>query len=321
MSSDVSSEESEEDGIWREDLVIVTNVRRRFHGKLCYVQYAENDKLEVKVLLSVNFKEEYPGVSIDVSNLKKLDHLEVRMSDVQRFPLSALLRCPPKPSSLSDLIERDWCKHSTQRFSPLRTRGVWESLSEEQRSEYLKPVQDEEATYKRLAVRRKESWQLVQQLLDVMPKQRKLSSYMIFCQESGFWNPAARWRALTPTEKQSFANKSAALTRQVQSELSVFVEVAVGGGWSEQRAVFFPKSFNICLKHLLLCQGRKGCSASRISATLWKQQIFPFLPFHWFLSPLRPLEIANQEVQSKPEIIPAKLRRRLRRPEFGTDSE
>lgn len=318
--SNASLEEQDEDGIRRGDIVIVTAASRRFYGKLCYVQYAENHKLEIQLLHSAKFTEEYPEVSLDVGG-GKVGFLEVRKSDVQCLPLAALLRCPPKPVSLCDLITRDWRNHSTKRFSLLRMRGVWESLNEEQRSQYSKPVLDEEATYKKLAARRKEAWQLLLQLLDVMPRQAKLTSYMMFCQERKISNPAERWRGLSLADKSLFAEKSKALFRQVKSQHSLFVEVAAGGGWSERRAAFFPASFNRCLKQLLLCQRRKGSSANRLSAMVWKQSIFPFLPLDWFLSLQRPLECTIQEVPSEPEINPARLRRRLRRPVAETDSE
>eukprot|EP00930_Biecheleria_cincta_P073435 TRINITY_DN60731_c0_g1_i1.p1 TRINITY_DN60731_c0_g1~~TRINITY_DN60731_c0_g1_i1.p1 ORF type:complete len:335 (+),score=71.74 TRINITY_DN60731_c0_g1_i1:34-1005(+) len=320
--ADAMSEESDEDDIRRHDIVIVSATHRRLYGKLCYVQYVANTKAEIQLLNSAKFTEEYPEVIIDVGGGGgKASFLEVRKSDVRCLPLSALLHCPPKPVSLGDLIEQDWRQHSTKRFSPLRMREVWDSLNEEQRCGYLKPVHDEEAAYKKLAARRKEAWQLVLELLDAMPKQPKLTSYMIFCQEKKLSNPAETWRNLSPEDKRVFTEKSEALVRQVNSELSIFVEVASGGGWSERRAAFFPVSFNRCLKELLLCQGRKGSPANRISAMVWKQSIFSFLPFDWFLAPQRPPESTIQEVPSEPEILPARLRRRLSRRAVETDSE
>ncbi|CAK8985739.1 VPS37 C-terminal domain-containing protein [Durusdinium trenchii] len=66
---------------------------------------------------------------------------------------------------------------------------------------------------------------------------------------------------------------------KLKDQQKLWIEVCLGGGWTLERSVFFPRSALKCMLTLLLCHKRSTLSCAKdISHHVWLEHIFPFIP-------------------------------------------
>ncbi|CAK9006789.1 unnamed protein product [Durusdinium trenchii] len=272
------------EGLEMNDLVVVVAKERRHFGRVCFVQYAERTSISVEVLpvqdiqlgasdLSVEFrfgrKRSGGGIIPDPQALKR--------SDVLKLPWPSL-RKPPKPMTEQHLIEQEWDSLSKKRFSPGRLHSIWHDLDGQTRRRYRQLSTRAEEVYQQMLLSRFRVFSVLKELIDLAPGPA-LNGYFLYMQKSKQEKTLPPWSEA----KEEFDQLAMVENAKLKDQQKLWIEVCLGGGWTLERSVFFPRSALKCMLTLLLCHKRSTLSCAKdISHHVWLEHIFPFIPCYWF---------------------------------------
>lgn len=276
-------------------MVIVTEPRRKYFGRLCRVNHASAKQASISPISDIHVSREDHLVEV-VIPFSKTKGSQVSVSiareDISRLSWPAM-RAPPKPVDELDLVSLNWHLISNKRWSEARLRPAFETLDRSICETFTKIALHTQRLEARIKMQRCRSWEALRELLDVAPPHAP-TAYWLFAQEAILQDTGlsafARaielgrlWRQLSPGSKQVYDTRAKELIAEERRELESFAIVASGQGWSGRIAHHFPKSAKRCLLTVLLCQARRSSPASRLTAFAWKSNIFPFIPAHWFV--------------------------------------
>ncbi|CAJ1331001.1 unnamed protein product [Effrenium voratum] len=257
----------------RGDLVVVVNPRRRLHGRVCTVVYVDSSEMEVEAIEDVELSRDM-SAEICVKAKGACSGQKLKPRDVAQLPWPGWRR-PPRPMTEQHLIEQDWDKLSDKRFSPGRLNATWKAMDGTQRRHYRQLSAAAVEAHEHMMLWRFRILSVLKEMLRRSPKP-PLNAYALFTQRKPKGGPP--WEEV----KEEFQRKAAEENSRRLKERQLWMEVLLGGSWSCERSAFFPPSARRCLLTVLLCQKKSSSALSRISAYLWLEHIFPFIPCYWF---------------------------------------
>jgi len=114
----------------------------------------------------------------------------------------------------------------------------------------------------------------------VAPKPQ-VNAYMLYTMEKSKKpaEPLPPWQDV----KEEYQKLVVRRNQQLREMRDLYIEVLLGAGWSQHRSHLFPRSASRCMLTLLMCSRRTNSAAHKISARVWIEHIFPYIPCYWFV--------------------------------------
>jgi len=276
----------QEEMVQKEDLVVVIKQGRRLFGRICSVVYAD-ESVSLDVLPVQDVRLCANDLSVDFRYGRKRagdDHPDpqaLKRQDVLKLPWPAL-KNPPKPMTEKDLIQKDWPQHSKKRFSPGRLYTTWREMDGITRRHYRQLSARGEEVYQQMLLSRFRILSVLKELMDLAPGPQ-LNGFLLYQQKQRA-KRMANMQELAPWSevKEEFEQLASMENSKLKQKQQLWIEVCLGGGWTQERSPFFPRSTRKCMLMLLLCQKRSTSSLKGISPHLWLEHIFPYIPCYWF---------------------------------------
>jgi len=203
----------------------------------------------------------------------------LKRRDVVRLPWPGLRR-PPPPMTEQHYVAQDWDKLSDKRFSPGRLSATWDNMDAPSRRKYRGASVAAIEVYQQVAQWRHRMHALLKELLDVAPKPQ-VNAYMLYTMEKSKKpaEPLPPWQDV----KEEYQKLVVRRNQQLREMRDLYIEVLLGAGWSQHRSHLFPRSASRCMLTLLMCSRRTNSAAHKISARVWIEHIFPYIPCYWFV--------------------------------------
>eukprot|EP00746_Dinoflagellata_sp_MGD_P078140 gnl/MRDRNA2_/MRDRNA2_31271_c0_seq1.p1 gnl/MRDRNA2_/MRDRNA2_31271_c0~~gnl/MRDRNA2_/MRDRNA2_31271_c0_seq1.p1 ORF type:complete len:322 (+),score=44.97 gnl/MRDRNA2_/MRDRNA2_31271_c0_seq1:126-968(+) len=256
----------------RGDYVAVIQPTRKSYGQIGIVRYMDETK----------------KIEVDFFSPQK-DWGVLNKSDVKcvGWPIPREL---PAPVDELQLLSADWDTFSSKRCNDSRVQTAWDSiLTTVHRTDYRKRVSEVQPLYNELAKIRMLAIGLANELREMYPKDTP-HAYSLFLQErvaqrQGLpWKDIGlQWKDMSAEQQLAYKTQATCLLQARTERVRLYLEVVVGMGWSKSRAPFFPVAARRCLMTLLLCTFRHESLASLLTAQMWTEHIFAYIPCYWFL--------------------------------------
>lgn len=264
------------------DLVVVVEPSRSWHGRVCQTEFADaGATLWLKKVEDVELS--LSKLSAEICTLPKrgreTEPKALKRRDVVRLPWPGLRR-PPPPMTEQHYMAQDWDKLSDKRFSPGRLSSTWDSMDAPSRRKYRGASVAAIEVYQQVAQWRLRMHALLKELLDVAPKPQ-VNAYMLYTMEKSKKpaEPLRPWQDV----KEEYQKLVVRRNQQLREMRDLYIEVLLGAGWSQHRSHLFPRSASRCMLTLLMCSRRTNSAAHKISARVWIEHIFPYIPCYWFV--------------------------------------